>query len=139
MAMRTMHFPFILASVLLATSAPLVSCNGTKAPDAKQPAQTPSPVQTPPPAETHQARSPEMMPSFDETVLREYARRAVAIPKRITDSIIKAQGKNIAAVQTELSRYLKRQDSIARISLSKQFNIPLDSINAIINRKNNAE
>ncbi|MBS1911149.1 MAG: hypothetical protein JST22_04110 [Bacteroidetes bacterium] len=139
MAMRITHFPFILASVLLAISAPLASCGDTKAPDAKQPAQAPPPAQTPAPAESREARSPEMVPSFEETVLREYARRAVAIPKRITDSIIKAQGRNISGVQTELSRYLKHQDSIARISISKQFNIPLDSINAIIGRKNNAE
>ena len=76
---------------------------------------------------------------FEEAIYKEYARLAARLPKRQNDSIIQAvmeNPKDPAKIAEEMEKamapMLKRQDSIARNTLSTRYGISSDSVDAII-------
>jgi hypothetical protein len=77
--------------------------------------------------------------TFRKIVYREYAGRALGIPKKTADSILNAiimtakPGDQVQEkIQKAMQSHLDRQDSIARAELAGKYKIPVDSIAAII-------
>lgn len=77
--------------------------------------------------------------AFAEVIYREYAALAVKLPKRQNDSVVKAvigstkDPSNVKdALQKAMEPMRKRQDSIARQTLTTKYRISIDSVNGII-------
>jgi hypothetical protein len=119
----------------------LISCN-----EAEKPAQNENENDQPNPAATRDtAAAPsrplvlkdQLTPSevFAEIVYNEYARRGTAIPKTTMDSLFKLYSNNLPKMETEMNAYMKKVDDRARKQIAENHKIPVDSVSAIIAKK----
>ncbi len=67
---------------------------------------------------------------FERRVLREYAAQGVAIPKRVSDSIVAL--KDPRRIEEALDRYMHHHDSLVRSSIARRNGITVDSLGVII-------
>jgi hypothetical protein len=80
------------------------------------------------------AFNPANVESFHEIVYKQYARMAVGLPRRVTDSIFASVPPT--EIQTHMERALHGQDTIARRELAEKYGISRDSVDAILALKN---
>jgi hypothetical protein len=73
-------------------------------------------------------------PAFARAVYDDYARLAVALPKRVTDSIMKFTDP--VKIQQAMDHATKHQDSIARSTLADFYHISTDSLQKILDKGN---
>lgn len=72
---------------------------------------------------------------FAEIVYNEYARRGTVIPKTTMDSLFKLYSNNLPKMETEMNAYMKNVDDRARKQIAENHKIPVDSVSAIIAKK----
>jgi hypothetical protein len=122
-----------LLPILLA--ATLIAC-GEKRPAVE----TPKPVPPAAPADTQAAPAePQVIrrsgATFADSVHDEYSYAAVSIPRRVSDSIIKANKMDPHRIERAMTGYLHHQDTLARQALAVKYGISLDSLNMILKKK----
>lgn len=78
--------------------------------------------------------NPANRKAMSEIIFREYARAAASLPRRITDSIAKLRQPQLIMKATENA--MVRWDSLSRRALAQKYELPVDTISAIINRGN---
>lgn len=67
-------------------------------------------------------------------IVREYAKAATSLPRRITDSIARLRYPQQIMRATETA--MVRWDSLTRRALAQKYELPVDTIAAIIDREN---
>ena len=131
------HIIGTLSTVLLA--ALLAACSDSSTPEHSAPAAGDSAAAVP---RTDSApavpRSPEMVagPSFEESVVHDYAKLAASAPKRVTDSILTANRKDPRKFEAAMTKYFHDRDAKVRQQIADVYNISVDSLNRIIERQN---
>lgn len=107
--------------------------------DTKKPADAPAPA-TPAPADTQAAApsEPQVLrrpgATFEDRIHEEYSYLAINIPKRVSDSILVANKTDPHKIE-KMTAYLKRQDTVARLTITEKYGITLDSLNRILKQK----
>lgn len=103
-------------------NAPQVAVDSTARSSPSAPADSPS--------VTTSTTPPDSTVSFEERVFRDYASQGVAIPRRVTDSIVRLNDPR--KMEEAMNRYMRGHDSLVRESIVNHYGISLDSLDAII-------
>lgn len=81
---------------------------------------------------------PELQLRIERSIYKEYLALIVQIPKKRSDSLVKAASVNPKTMKKTLEEGMatlrEKQEEVARTTLSMKYAKPLDSINAIIVR-----
>ncbi len=81
---------------------------------------------------------PELQLRIERSIYKEYLALIVQIPKKRSDSLVKAASVNPKTMKKTLEEGMailrEKQEEVARTALSQKYAKPLDSINAIIAR-----
>lgn len=134
-----------ISSILVLFSISLIACGGSGAPQGGGESQPDSGASRPSaqPRATPDAapgvagsESSTSQPSFEERVFNAYAQRASSIPKRVMDSVLHANMRDPRKVEAEMTKILRRTDTVARATLAAEFNVSVDSLSGIIDRMN---
>jgi hypothetical protein len=132
---------FSLAASLLLSSLLLVACRDDSAQQADKPTAEDSAktVLLPMQAERAPGYDSANAGTFRKIVYREYAGRALDIPKKTADSILQSvimtakPGEKVEdRIQSAMKTHLDRQDSVARAELAGKYKISVDSVQAIL-------
>jgi hypothetical protein len=128
--MRT--FPLLLIPVLVVaacsddSSTPETSQSDTSASAAYTPSDSARPVYT--------EEADTVIPvgsAFEPAVYRAFARRGVAVPKSVTDSLFQAIPDK-RKIPQEMERLMDHYDSLARKQVAERFSISEDSLARIL-------
>lgn len=130
------HLIGTLSTVVLA--ALLAACSDSSTPERSAPAGDSAAAAPRTDSAPAVPRSPEMVagPSFEESVVHDYAKLAASAPKRVTDSILTANRKDPRKFEAAMTKYFHDRDAKVRQQIADVYNISVDSLNRIIERQN---